>query len=114
MSGNRKAKDTIGAARKKCKVISLEEKLSIITKHEAGATKAKISRDLGMSESTIRHIVQHAEQYKKQGQSASTSTASQTTRNRSSLMIEMERLLLVWIEDCNQKRIHIACVTKAM
>ncbi|KAK9752341.1 hypothetical protein QE152_g4263 [Popillia japonica] len=86
---NRKAKKAIGSSKKKRKVITLEEN----------------------NESTIRHITQHADQYKKQEKRVSTSTAFRTTSNRTILMIEMERLLLVWIEDCNQKRIHISLMT---
>ncbi|KAK9728838.1 CENP-B N-terminal DNA-binding domain [Popillia japonica] len=108
MSVNRKAEEAIGSSKKKRKVITLEEKLAIIAKHETGDTNAKIGRNLKMNESTIGHIIQHADQYKKQGKGASTSTAFQTTRNRTIFVIEMEGLLLVWIDDCNQKRISIS------
>jgi predicted transcriptional regulator len=74
----------------------------MINKYEAGITKAKIAREYGLNESTVRHILDHAANYKQLGQSASTSSGSQTTRNRSHLMTEVETLLSVWIDVCSQ------------
>lgn len=93
--------------KKKRKVVGLEEKLAIIDKYESGITKAKISREHAIGESTVRNIIQNSKIYKEKGQSAALSSTFQTTRNRSSTMIEMERLLSIWIEDCNQKNIPL-------
>ena len=80
MSGKRTCESTTTSSILKRKTISLEQKLEIINKYEAGAYKVKIGRDCSMNESTIR-----------------------TTIARSSTMVEIESLLLIWIEDCNQK-----------
>jgi transposase-like protein len=99
------------AIEKKRRVINLEDKLHMINKYEAGITKAKIAREYGLNESTVRHILDHAANYKQLGRSASTSSGSQTTRNRHHLMIEMETLLSVGIEDFNQERIPLNQMT---
>ena len=108
---NKTASASDDSVKKKRKVISLEEKLKIISKHESGASKAKIGRDHSINESTVRHIIQNTKLYKDQGQSAASSSNAQTTRNRSIAMIEMERLLSIWLEDCNQKRIPLSQMT---
>ena len=102
MSGKRTSTST--SSKPKRKSISLEQKLEIINKYEAGATKAKIGHDFSMNEGTIWSILARSKVYKNQGQSASSSSGLQTTRIRSSTMVEMEHLLSIWIEDCNQKR----------
>jgi transposase-like protein len=43
------------AIKKKLRAISLEDKLHMINKYEAGITKAKIAREYGLNESTVRH-----------------------------------------------------------
>jgi predicted transcriptional regulator len=70
----------ISAIKKKHRVISLEDKLHMINKYEAGITKAKIVRDYGLNELTVRHILDHAANYKQLGQSALTSSGSQMFR----------------------------------
>jgi hypothetical protein len=64
-----------------------------------------------MPESTVRKIIKQAGEIKEKGKIASASCGLQTTtRNRSVTMRETERLLTVWIEDCNQKRIPLSRV----
>ncbi|XP_051842461.1 uncharacterized protein LOC127554692 [Antechinus flavipes] len=103
--------------KKKRLVITLEQKFDVIERHERGHSNSKIGRDIGMPESTVRNIIKHAGEIKKKGKVASTFCGLQTTtRNRSITMIEMERLLAVWIEDCNKKCIPLtraAIQTKA-
>jgi predicted transcriptional regulator len=38
----------------------------MINKYEAGITKAKIAKEYGLIESTVRHILDHAANYKQQ------------------------------------------------
>jgi hypothetical protein len=66
------------AIKKKCGVVSLEDKLHRVNKYEAGITKAKTAREYGLNESTLCHILDHAANYKQLGQSVSTSSGSQT------------------------------------
>jgi hypothetical protein len=91
----------------KRKNITLETKLEIIKRFDNGETKTKIGEDLGFPESTIRTILKKSSEYQEKGKIASTSSSVQCTRNRTRIMIEMEDLLIIWLEDCNQKRIPI-------
>jgi hypothetical protein len=83
----------------------LDTKLDIIKRFDNGHSKASISRALGLNESTVRLILSKSNEYKEQGKVASTSSSIRCTRNRSSVLAEMENLLITWLEDCNQKRI---------
>jgi transposase-like protein len=65
------------AIKRKRRVISLEDKLHMINRYEAGITKAKIAREYSLNESTVRHALDHAANYKQIEQSASTSSGSQ-------------------------------------
>ena len=93
MSDNKKINDGTEAP-KKNELFSLQEKINIINKHDAGISNVKMSCDLGVHEATIR-CIQQAEKIKQLGQCASSSISCQSMRNKSTLMIEMERLLLV-------------------
>jgi hypothetical protein len=66
-----------------------------------------ISRALGLSKSTVGLILSKSNEYKEQSKVAATSFSIQCTGNRSSVLTEMESLLITWLEDCNQKRIPI-------
>ncbi|KAM6471896.1 uncharacterized protein PHA67_002618 isoform 2-T2 [Liasis olivaceus] len=105
-------------SKKKRLVITLEQKCDVIERHECGHSNAKIGRDVGMPESTVRNIIKHAGEIKKKGKVASAFCGLQTSaRNRSVTMIETEHLLTEWIEDCNQKCIPLsraAIQTKAL
>jgi hypothetical protein len=96
--------------KKKRKVITLDTKLDIIKRFDNGQSKASIGRALGLSGSAVRLIVSKCNEYKEQGKVASTSFSIRCTRNRSSILVEMENLLITWPEDWNQKRIPIGSI----
>jgi hypothetical protein len=103
----RKSDMPVESDKKKRKVFTLDTKLDIIKRFDKGQSKASISRALVLSGSTVRLIVSKCNEYKEQGKVASTSFSVWCTRNRSSVLVEMENLLVTWLEDCNQKRIPI-------
>jgi hypothetical protein len=98
----RKSDMSVESDKKKRKVITLDTKLDIIKRFDNGQSKASMSRALGLSGSTVRLIVSKSNEYKEQG--------IRCTRNRSSILVEMENLLINWLEDCNQKRIPIGTI----
>jgi hypothetical protein len=98
---------SVESDKKKRKVITLDMKLDIIKRFDNGQSKASISRALGLSESTVRLILSKSNEYKEEGKVASTSFSIRCARNRSSILVEMENLLITWLEDCNEKRIPI-------
>jgi transposase-like protein len=101
---------SVESDRKKRKVITLDMKFDIIKRFDNGQSKASICRALGLNESTVRLIVSKSNEYKEQGKVASTSLSIRCTRNRSSILVEMENLLITWLEDCNQKRTPIGTI----
>jgi hypothetical protein len=103
----RKSDMSVESDKKKLKVITLDTKLDIIKRFDNGQSKASMSRALGLNESKVRLIVYRCNEYKEQGKVASTSFCIRCTRNRSSILVEVENLLITWLEDCNQKRIPI-------
>jgi hypothetical protein len=96
---------SVKSDKKKRKVITLDTKLGIIKRFDNG--KASISRALGLRESTVRLILSNSNEYTEQDKVASTSFSIQCTMNRSSILAEMEYLLITWLDDCNKKRIPI-------
>jgi hypothetical protein len=106
----RKSDMSVESDKKKRKVITLDTKLDIIKRFDNGQSKASIGRALGLSGSTVRLIVSKCNEYKKQGKVVSTSFSIRCTRNRSSSLVEMENLLITWLEDFNQKRIPIGTI----
>jgi hypothetical protein len=101
----RKSDMSVESDKKKSKVITLDTKLDIIKRFDNGQSKASISRALGLNGSTVRLILSKSNEHKEQGNVASTSFTIRCTRNRSSILVEMENLLIIWLEDCNKKRI---------
>jgi hypothetical protein len=57
--------------------------------------------------------VSKSNEYKEQGKVASTSFSIRCARNRSSVLVEMENLLITWLEVCSQKRIPIGTIVTA-
>jgi hypothetical protein len=93
--------------KKKGKVITLDTKLDIIKRFDNGQSKASICRALGLIGSTVRPIVSKSNEDKEQGKVTSASFRMRCTRNRSSILVEMENLSITWLEDCNKKWIPI-------
>jgi hypothetical protein len=101
---------SVESDKKKREVITLDTKFDIIKLFENGESKASISRALGLSGSTVRLIVSKSNEYKEQGKVAAISFSIRCARNRSSILVEMEKLVITWLEDCNQERIPIGTI----
>lgn len=93
-------------AKKSRNRLTLGEKLEIINLFdEKGWSKAKISREKGMPEPSVRKILKDKEDLKLQGAQTAEYGALCSTKTRPRQMLEMERLLMVWIDDCNHRRV---------
>lgn len=78
-------------------------------RHEGGRSNSKTGRDVGMPESTVRNSIKHAGEIREKCKFASAFCGLRTsTKNTSVKVIGIQRLLTVWIGDCNQKRIRLA------
>ena len=82
---------------------TLEEKLEIIDMQENQKISiAQITRNKNIkNEATVRTILRKKDEIKKQGICTGQYTAKSLTKVRSRVMLEMERLLFVWITEIN-------------
>ena len=93
-------------AKKSRKRLTLADKLEIIKLYdEKGWSKAKISREKDMPEPSV---LKDKEDLKLQGTRTAEYGALSSTKSRPRQMLEMERLLMVWIDDCNHRRVMIS------
>ncbi|XP_072263547.1 tigger transposable element-derived protein 1-like [Pyxicephalus adspersus] len=98
------AADTV----KKRKTITMELKVEIIKRSERGETPSVIGRALGYNRSTIGTILKDKGKIMEHVKGHTPMNATIITKRRSGLIIEMERLLMFWIEDQNQRNMPIS------
>ncbi|XP_064108006.1 tigger transposable element-derived protein 1-like [Macrobrachium nipponense] len=108
MAPKRKADSSDGSASKKRKAIIMEFKVDIIKRSEKGETLTNIGRSLGLSRSTVATIIKDKERIVEHMKGSASMKATVITKQRSGLIIEMERLLVLWLEDRNQRHIPVS------
>ncbi|XP_053575658.1 tigger transposable element-derived protein 1-like [Bombina bombina] len=93
------------AEKKKCrKSITLNMKLKIIRLYDEGVIQAEIGRKLGFTRTTINTVMKNRKKIVGEVKSA-TPVNTTTIRKRDSIVADMERLLILWIE--NQTTRHV-------
>lgn len=97
-----------GDSSKKRNVISLETKRNIVQRHEAGETISSMATKYKMNRSTIATILSQKVQIKDFKLPDAPLKASKMTKRRGLVLEEMERLLVIWIEDQHQRRIPLS------
>ncbi|KAK4311594.1 hypothetical protein Pmani_016911 [Petrolisthes manimaculis] len=103
MSAKRPTTSNLGGGGGKPKKIrmslSLESKLSIVKRHEDGEGVNNIARTMGLAQSTVSTVIKNSANIKIAGKSNTTLMAKKITRQREPIYEEMERLLMMWIDD---------------
>nr|XP_060616644.1 uncharacterized protein LOC132766276 [Anolis sagrei ordinatus] len=94
-----------GRKAKRRKTITLENKVEIIRRSEAGEAPSSIGRAMGYGRSTIATILKDKGRIMAYAKGHAPMNATIITKRHNSLMFEMERLLTVWMED--QNRCHL-------
>ncbi|XP_064150427.1 putative CENPB DNA-binding domain-containing protein 1 isoform X2 [Loxodonta africana] len=89
------------------KAINLQVKLEVVRRFEAGAKLSWVAKALGLSTSTVAIIRDNKDKIRASSQAATPQAATKLTRSCSLVMENMERLLSVWIEDQNQRKVPI-------
>lgn len=97
--------------KKNRKAISLANKLDILRRLDAGEKLGEIARMLKLAPSTIATIRNNKTKILAHSQSAASQMATKLTRYRSAIMEKMEKLLILWIEDNNQRKIPMSTMT---
>ena len=108
MAPKRKADSSGGSGAKKRKAVTMEVKLDIIKRSQKGERPTDIGRSLGLSRTTVATIIKDKERIMEHVKGSAPMKSTVITKQRSGLIIEMERLLVIWLEDQNQRRIPVS------
>ncbi|XP_066959004.1 tigger transposable element-derived protein 1-like [Macrobrachium rosenbergii] len=97
------------APKKPRKSITMEVKYDVIKCSEKGESNTEIGHALGLSRTTVVTIVKDKQRIPKHVQEAAPMKATVINmKQRSQNVVEMEKLLLIWLEDQNQRRVPVS------
>ncbi|XP_036596148.1 tigger transposable element-derived protein 1-like [Trichosurus vulpecula] len=107
---SKRPSDGSGPSEKKVqrKSISLEKKIEIIKRVEAGEMKSEVARSLGLAQSTLKSILNQADRVKASVHNSRNLTAAKVTRIRSSVMEKMENMLSIWVDNMVQHHMPLS------
>ncbi|XP_053413462.1 PRKR-interacting protein 1 isoform X2 [Nycticebus coucang] len=108
MPPKHKSDASAGGMVKKRKTITMEKKVEIIKRSERGETPSSIGRAFAYSRSTIATILKDKGRIMEHVKGHTPMNATIITKQRSGLIIEMERLLIIWIQDQNQRNMPVS------
>lgn len=90
------------------KAVTLETKLNVLRRLDNGEKITYICTALGLPKSTVQTIRDNKKKIESYSQSIKTSYCSKRTRERSSIMEQMERLLDLWMENNHQRNVPMS------
>ncbi|XP_066978812.1 tigger transposable element-derived protein 1-like [Macrobrachium rosenbergii] len=97
------------ASKKPRKSITMAVKYDVIKRSEKGESNTEIGCALGLSRTTVVTIVKDKQHILKHVQDAAPMKATViNVKQRSQNVVEMEKLLLIWLEDQNQRRVPVS------
>ena len=82
--------------------------MKVLNRLESGERQVDVCKALNLTESTVRTIVKNAEKIREVSQTTTPFAALNITRHRSTIMVDMERMLSTWIEVQVQRRIPMS------
>ena len=92
--------------------IDLEMKLKLISKYENGlGNMSAVAREFGLSVSTVNSIVKDAERIKEHVKRSALLKSTIITKHRAIAIDEMEKLLIIWIDEKMKNLIPLKLTT---
>lgn len=104
---NRDRTSVQSVAKRARKSISLDTKMSVIRRMEAGETRPTVCHALNLAPATVSTIMANAKKIKESVQKTTKFCATYVSYSRSSTMEKMEHLLSLWMYDLNQQQIPL-------
>lgn len=92
----------------KRKSLSLELKLQVLRRSEAGERQIDISNSLNLAPSTVRTILKNSAKIKLSGSTSTKMSVTKITRSRSNIIEEMEKRLSIWVDDQTQRNMPLS------
>lgn len=90
------------------KFISLQDKIQILNRLNDGEKPSSIGKSLSLNEATIRTIKKNENKIRKSVVDGCSLDAKRVARVRDIDMIRMEHVLMIWFEDCIDKKIPLS------
>ncbi|KAI8747737.1 tigger transposable element-derived protein 1, partial [Biomphalaria glabrata] len=84
---------------KRRKTITMEVKLDIVKRYDLGETATNIGRSLGLSRSTVSTIIKEKDRILEHVRGSAAMTSTVITKQRNRLILEMEKLLVLWLDE---------------
>ncbi|KAK1327371.1 hypothetical protein QTO34_014991 [Cnephaeus nilssonii] len=103
-----KADSSDGSATKRRKAMTMEVNGDLIRCSEKGETPTNIGRLLGQSPTTVSTIINDQMRVLEHVKGSAPRKSTVVTEQRSGLIIDMERLLVLWLEEQYQRRIPVS------
>lgn len=92
----------------KRKVITLEDKIKILNRLKDGERHSSVAKSLNLNEATIRTIKKNESKIRKSVVEGCSVSAKRAARTRDINIIKMESALMIWLEDCRNKKIVLS------
>ena len=93
---------------KRRKSITMETKMEVIKRSENGEGVNWIAKAFGFSHSTISTILKEKCKILEHVKGSTPLQSTVITKNRTGLIVEMERLLVIWLEYQNQRHVPVS------
>ena len=108
MPGQKRKNESSESKSPKYKLLSMEERIEIVEKLKKGVeTKSELARFYKTSHTSIKRIWENREKIMEASKSMAECSKSKITRCRSPIVEKMEKMLLIWIENCTSNKIPL-------
>lgn len=87
--------------------ISLDTKIQVLDRLATGQGSTSVGKQFGLNEATVRTIKKNEPAIRKSAVSVTKLSAKASSYTRDIIKLKMEKALMLWLEDCSQKKIPI-------